>query len=148
MKILLIKISIFFSLILLNSCDKSYLDLTKKNNSFEKESFHLLSYEETPRLIISGPFLKSDKIQASKILAKILCSNENLKVNNDKYLSIENQFKKEISEVSLEEGIEKSPQVIKTGIELKEYLSRDCATFSISDKDEQDIYSKNFRFNK
>ena len=62
--------------------------------------------------------------------------------------SEKNQFKKEISEVSLEEGIEKSPQVIKTGIELKEYLSRDCATFSISDKDEQDIYSKNFRFNK
>ena len=148
MKILFIKICIFFSLILLNSCDKSYIDLTKKNNSFEKESFNLLSYEETPRLIISGPFLKSDKIKASKILAKILCSNENLKVNHEKYLSIENQFKQEISEVSLEEGIEKSPQVIKTGIELKEYLSRDCATFSISDKEEQDIYSKNFRFNK
>ena len=148
MKILLINISIFFSLILLNSCDKSYLDLTKKNNSFEKESLHLLSYDKTPRLIISGPFLKSDKIKASKILAKILCSNENLKVNHEKYLSIENQFKQEISEVSLEEGIEKSPQVIKTGIELKEYLSRDCATFSISFKDEQDIYLRNFRFNK
>ncbi len=148
MKILLIKISIFFSLILLNSCDKSYLDLTKKNNSFEKESFHLLSYEETPRLIISGPFLKSDKIKASKILAKILCSNENLKVNHDKYLSIENQFKKEISEVSLEEGIEKSPQVIKTGIELKEYLIENCTKLIISKRDEQDIYSKNFRFNK
>ena len=148
MKILFIKVSIFFSLTLLNSCDKPYLDLTKQDDSLEKESFHLLSYEETPSLIISGPFLKSDKIKASKILAKILCSNENLKVNHDKYLSIENQFKKEISEVSLEEGIEKSPQVIKTGIELKEYLSRDCATFSISDKDEQGIYSKNFRFNK
>ena len=148
MKILFIKVSIFFSLILLNSCDKPYLDLTKQDNRFEKESFHLLSYEETPRLIISGPFLKSDKIKASKILAKILCSNEKLKVNHYKYLSIENQFKKEISEVSLEEGIEKSPQVIKTGIELKEYLSRDCETFSISDKDEQEIYSKNFRFNK
>ena len=148
MKILFIKVSIFFSLILLNSCDKPYLDLTKQDNRLEKESFHLLSYEETPRLIISGPFLKSDKIKASKIIAKILCRNENLKVNHDKYLSIENQFKKEISEVSLEEGIEKSPQVIKTGRELKEYLSRDCATFSISDKDEQDIYSKNFRFNK
>ena len=148
MKILFIKVSIFFSLILLSSCDKPYLDLTKQDNRLEKESFHLLSYEETPRLIISGPFLKSDKIKASKILAKILCSNENLKVNHDKYLSIENQFKKEISEVSLEEGIEKSPQVIKTGIELKEYLTRDCATFSISDKDEQNIYSKNFRFNK
>ena len=148
MKIVFIKVSIFFSLILLNSCDKPYLDLTKQDNRLEKESFHLLSYEETPRLIISGPFLKSDKIKASKILAKILCSNENLKVNHDKYLSIENQFKKEISEVSLEEGIEKSPQVIKTGIELKEYLSRDCAIFSISDKDKQDIYSKNFRFNK
>ena len=148
MKILLIKISIFFSLILLNSCDKSYLDLTKKNNSFEKESFHLLSYEETPRLIISGPFLKSDKIKASKILAKILCRNENLKVNHDKYLSIENQFKKEISEVSLEEGIEKSPQVIKTGIELKEYLIENCTKLIISKRDEQDIYSKNFRFNK
>ena len=148
MKILLIKISIFFSLILLNSCDKSYLDLTKKDNSFEKESFHLLSYEETPRLIISGPFLKSDKIKASKILAKILCSNENLKVNHDKYLSIENQFKKEISEVSLEEGIEKSPQVIKTGIELKEYLIENCTKLIISKRDEQDIYSKNFRFNK
>ena len=69
-----------FSLILLNSCDKSYLDLTKKNNSFEKESFNLLSYEETPRLIISGPFLNQDKIKASKILAKIPCSNENLKL--------------------------------------------------------------------
>tara|TARA_B100000161_G_scaffold189433_1_gene137109 strand:- start:6 stop:452 length:447 start_codon:yes stop_codon:yes gene_type:complete len=148
MKILFIKISIFFSLILLNSCDKSYLDLTKKNNSFEKESFHLLSYEETPRLIISGPFLKSDKIKASKILAKILCRNENLKVNHDKYLSIENQFKKEISEVSLEEGIEKSPQVIKTGIELKEYLIENCTKLIISKRDEQDIYSKNFRFNK
>ena len=148
MKILLIKISIFFSLILLNSCDKSYLDLTKKNNSFEKESFNLLSYEETPRLIISGPFLKSDKIKASKILAKILCSNEKLKVNHDKYLSIENQFKKEISEVSLEEGIEKSPQVIKTGIELKEYLIENCTKLIISKRDEQDIYSKNFRFNK
>ena len=148
MKILLIKISIFFSLILLNSCDKSYLELTKKNDSFEKESFHLLSYEETPRLIISGPFLKSDKIKASKILAKILCSNENLKVNHDKYLSIENQFKKEISEVSLEEGIEKSPQVIKTGIELKEYLIENCTKLIISKRDEQDIYSKNFRFNK
>ena len=148
MKILFIKICIFFSLILLNSCDKSYLDLTKKNNSFEKESFHLLSYEETPRLIISGPFLKSDKIKASKILAKILCSNENLKVNHDKYLSIENQFKKEISEVSLEEGIEKSPQVIKTGIELKEYLIENCTKLIISKRDEQDIYSKNFRFNK
>ena len=148
MKILFIKVSIFFSLILLNSCDKSYLDLTKKNNSFEKESFHLLSYEETPRLIISGPFLKSDKIKASKILAKILCSNENLKVNHDKYLSIENQFKKEISEVSLEEGIEKSPQVIKTGIELKEYLIENCTKLIISKRDEQDIYSKNFRFNK
>ena len=148
MKILLIKISIFFSLILLNSCDKSYLDLTKKNNSFEKESLHLLSYEETPRLIISGPFLKSDKIKASKILAKILCRNENLKVNHDKYLSIENQFKKEISEVSLEEGIEKSPQVIKTGIELKEYLIENCTKLIISKRDEQDIYSKNFRFNK
>ena len=148
MKILLIKISIFFSLILLNSCDKSYLDLTKKNNSFEKESFHLLSYEETPRLIISGPFLKSDKIKASKILAKILCSNENLKVNHEKYLSIENQFKKEISKLSLEEGIEKSPQVIKTGIELREYLIENCTKLIISKRDEQDIYSKNFRFNK
>ena len=47
MKILFIKISIFFSLILLNSCDKPYLDLTKQDNSLEKESFHLLSYEET-----------------------------------------------------------------------------------------------------
>ena len=148
MKILFIKVSIFFSLILLNSCDKPYLDLTKQDNSLEKESFHLLSYEETPRLIISGPFLKSDKIKASKILAKILCSNENLKVNHDKYLSIENQFKKEISEISLEEGIEKSPQVIKTGIELKEYLIENCTKFIISKRDEQDIYSKNFRFNK
>ena len=148
MKLLFVKISILFSLILLNSCDKSYLDLTKKDNSFEKESFNLLSYEETPRLIISGPFLKSDKIKASKILAKILCSNENLKVNQDKYLSIENQFKKEISEVSLEEGIEKSPQVIKTGIELKEYLIENCTKLIISKRDEQDIYSKNFRFNK
>ena len=148
MKILFIKIAIFFSLILLNSCDKSYLDLTKKNNSFEKESLHLLSYEETPRLIISGPFLKSDKIKASKIIAKILCRNENLKVNHDKYLSIENQFKKEISEVSLEEGIEKSPQVIKTGIELREYLIENCTKLIISKRDEQDIYSKNFRFNK
>ena len=148
MKILFIKIAIFFSLILLNSCDTSYLDLTKKNNSFEKESFNSLSYEETPRLIISGPFLKSDKIKASKILAKILCRNENLKVNHDKYLSIENQFKKEISEVSLEEGIEKSPQVIKTGIELKEYLIENCTKLIISKRDEQDIYSKNFRFNK
>ena len=148
MKILFIKVSIFFSLILLNSCDKHYLDLTKHDNRLEKESFHLLSYEETPRLIISGPFLKSDKIKASKILAKILCSNENLKVNHDKYLSIENQFKKEISEVSLEEGIEKSPQVIKTGIELKEYLNENCTKLIISKRDEQDIYSKNFRFNK
>ena len=148
MKLLFVKISILFSLILLNGCDKSYLDLAKKDNSFEKESFNLLSYEETPRLIISGPFLKSDKIKASKILAKILCSNENLKVNQDKYLSIENQFKKEISEVSLEEGIEKSPQVIKTGIELKEYLIENCTKLIISKRDEQDIYSKNFRFNK
>ena len=148
MKILFIKISIFFSLILLNSCDKSYLNSTKKNNSFEKESFHLLSYEETPRLIISGPFFKSDKIKASKILAKILCRNENLKVNHDKYLSIENQFKKEISEVSLEDGIEKSPQVIKTGIELKKYLIENCTKLILSKRDEQDIYSKNFRFNK
>ena len=148
MKPLFLEISILFSLILLNSCDKSYLDLTTKERSLRNETFDLLSYEQTPRLIISGPFLKSEKIIASKILAKIMCKSEKLKFNHNKNLSIENQFKKEISEVSLEEGIEKSPQVIKTGIELKEYLSRDCATFSISDKDEQDIYSKNFRFNK
>ena len=148
MKILLINISIFFSLILLNSCDKSYSDLTKTDHSFDKESFDLLSYEKTPRLILNGPFTKVEKIKASKIFAEILCKNENLKFNYDKDLNVENQFKQEISEVSLERGIESSPQVIKTGRELKKYLGEDCTTFSISEKDEQDIYLKNFRFNK
>ena len=148
MKPLFLEISILFSLILLNSCDKSYLDLTTKERSLRNETFDLLSYEETPRLIISGPFLKSEKIIASKILAKVMCKSEKLKFNHNKNLSIENQFKKEISEVSLEKGIEISPQVIETGRELREYLIEDCETFSISDKDEQDIYMKNFRFNK
>tara|TARA_A100001035_G_scaffold216326_1_gene176187 strand:+ start:1184 stop:1630 length:447 start_codon:yes stop_codon:yes gene_type:complete len=148
MKPLFLEISILFSLILLNSCDKSYLDLTTKERSLRNETFDLLSYEQTPRLIISGPFLKSEKIIASKILAKVMCKSEKLKFNHNKNLSIENQFKKEISEVSLEKGIEISPQVIETGRELREYLIEDCETFSISDKDEQYIYMKNFRFNK
>ena len=148
MKPLFLEISILFSLILLNSCDKSYLDLTTKERRLRNETFDLLNYEQTPKLIISGPFLKSEKIIASKILAKIMCKSEKLKFNHNKNLSIENQFKKEISEVSLEKGIEISPQVIETGRELRKYLIEDCETFSISDKDEQDIYMKNFRFNK
>ena len=58
------------------------------------------------------------------------------------------EIKKEISKIPLERGIEYSPQVLKTGIKLKEYLIADCSTFSISERDEEDIYLKNFRFNK
>ena len=148
MKISFINISLVFSLFLLSSCDKSHSELIKNDNNFKKESLNLLNYKETPKLIINGPFTKTEKIKASKILAVILCKNEKLKVNLDKNLIIENQFKKEISEIALERGIEYSPQVLKTGIKLKEYLIADCSTFSISERDEEDIYLKNFRFNK
>ena len=70
MKILFIKVSIFFSLILLNSCDKSYLNLTKQDNSLEKKNLLIYLVMKTPSLIISGPFLKSDKIKASKNTCK------------------------------------------------------------------------------
>ena len=149
MKMSLIKISIILSIFLLSSCDSNSLsELTKNEDSFDDESLNLLSYQKTPTLVINGPFTKKDKIKASKILAKILCKNEKSRVKIHENLEIENQFKKEISKISLEKGINDSPQVIKTGRELKEFLIEDCKTLSISKEDEEDIYLKNFRFNK
>lgn len=148
MKTSLTKILLVFCLIFLNNCDSNNPKFTRDDISFNKENLYSKTYKETPKLVIKGPFTKADKKKASRILAKILCKNEKSKVNVDKIQEIENQFKRKISEVSLEKGIENSPQVIKTAKKLKEYLTSDCEKLSISKVDEEDIYFKNFRFNK